>query len=193
MPKQFFVPISHRIAEGRSKRSHLALPADAAQLVQVWSKSVGNERHIILDAETAFRPYVASHCCGLTEGLHLALASHALESLQVWSKSAVKAGTLLLRPKGFFVPIWPCNAAAWMNRHSWHSLFPLNNIIMFGQNGSVTKDILLLRRKQFFRPYVASPCSRVIDTCQLLIPAIALGVGRLWSKAVGKGHHILEA
>jgi hypothetical protein len=39
-----------------------------------------------------FRPYVASHCRGLTERSHVALVTHELQSLEIWSKSVGNEG-----------------------------------------------------------------------------------------------------
>jgi hypothetical protein len=72
--------------------------------VGVWFKSSSNEGHFILRAETAFLPYVASHCNGVTQNLQVALKLHAPETQQVSSKSGSKEGHFILEGCTVFLP-----------------------------------------------------------------------------------------
>jgi hypothetical protein len=45
----------------------MVLPAHALQPVRVRLKSVSNEGHFTLEAETVFRPYLPYDCSGVTE------------------------------------------------------------------------------------------------------------------------------
>jgi hypothetical protein len=55
--------------------------------VQVKLKSVSNEGHFTLDAETVFLPYLPSLCSGVTEICDMALYTHALLAVQITVKS----------------------------------------------------------------------------------------------------------
>jgi hypothetical protein len=57
---------------------HMAPPANALQAEYVSLKSVSNEGHFTLEAETVFRPYVASRFGEVIKNLHLALPAHPL-------------------------------------------------------------------------------------------------------------------
>jgi hypothetical protein len=63
--RKFFVRLATHCS-GVTHTSHLALPTHALQSMLVWSKSVSNEGHFTLVAETVFRPYLASHFSGET-------------------------------------------------------------------------------------------------------------------------------
>jgi hypothetical protein len=63
--------------------SDVALPPDALQVVQVWSKSVSNEGHFTREAETVFRPYLASRWSGVSEKTQIALPALALQAQDV--------------------------------------------------------------------------------------------------------------
>jgi hypothetical protein len=61
----------------------MALLTHALEAVRVKLKSVSNERHFTLVAERVFRPYLPSHCIGLTEMRNMALPAHAVRPVQV--------------------------------------------------------------------------------------------------------------
>jgi hypothetical protein len=63
---------------------------------------------------------------------------------------AVTKGTLLVRPKRFFVPISPPIVAGWLKHNSWQSHSIRQNQFKFGQNRPATKGTLLLWQKEFF-------------------------------------------
>jgi hypothetical protein len=63
------------------------LLAHPLQAVQVTLKSVSNEGHFTPEAKTVFRPYIPSHCCGVTEMYNVAVHAHALPAVQVTLKS----------------------------------------------------------------------------------------------------------
>jgi hypothetical protein len=46
-------------------------------------KSVSKEGHFIPEAERGFRPYLPSHCSGLSEKYHVALIVHLLQVSRV--------------------------------------------------------------------------------------------------------------
>jgi hypothetical protein len=58
------------------------LTAHASPAVQVRLKSISIEGHFVLMAETAFRPYLPSHCSGVTEIYDTELRLHALKAEQ---------------------------------------------------------------------------------------------------------------
>jgi hypothetical protein len=62
----------------------MALHTHALQLLQGWSKSVSNEGHFTLEAETVFSPYLPSHCSGVTEICHMAIPAQAWTSTASW-------------------------------------------------------------------------------------------------------------
>jgi hypothetical protein len=47
--------------------SHIAIFAFVVRAVQIKLKSVINDVHFTLEAETVFRPYLPSHCSGVNE------------------------------------------------------------------------------------------------------------------------------
>jgi hypothetical protein len=109
-PKKFS-SLSAPSCSGVTQASHMALPPQAPQPVQVWSQWDSNEGHFTLATETVFPPYLASHCSG-------GLQHHTWHSLDMrhnqrksGQNQTVRKGTLLLRPKQFFVPISPCMVA----------------------------------------------------------------------------------
>jgi hypothetical protein len=61
----------------------MALSAHALRPVQITLKSVSNEGHFTLEAETDFSPYLFSHCSGMTEIWEMALSAQALEAVPV--------------------------------------------------------------------------------------------------------------
>jgi hypothetical protein len=72
--------------------------------VQVRLKSVSNEGHFTLEAETLLRSYLPLHCRGVTEIYHMALPAHALRAVQVTLKSVGNEGQFTLEAE-FLVPI----------------------------------------------------------------------------------------
>jgi hypothetical protein len=52
----------------------------ALQAVQVRLKSVNNEGHFTLEAETVFRMYLLTNCCGFTQISHIALYAFTTRS-----------------------------------------------------------------------------------------------------------------
>jgi hypothetical protein len=79
--------------------------------MQVKLKTVSNEGHFILEAETVFPPYLPSHCSGATEMCHVALPAHALQSVQVRLSLVSNEGHFTLEAKIVSVPISPFIAA----------------------------------------------------------------------------------
>jgi hypothetical protein len=68
----------------------MALPVHVLHSVKVRLKSVSNEGHFTLAAETVFRPYLPAHSSGVTEICHMVHPAHALRAVQVWLKSVSK-------------------------------------------------------------------------------------------------------
>jgi hypothetical protein len=66
-----------------TERCYMALLARALRTVQVRTKSLSNEGHFTLEAETVSRSYIPSHCSGGTEICHMALPAHALRAVKV--------------------------------------------------------------------------------------------------------------
>jgi hypothetical protein len=90
-----------------SETSHVAIPSHALQLYQVRSKLGSNEGQFTLDAETGFRPYLASHCSGLTLTSEMMHPHHAPQPVQDWSKSGNKEENFTLGAETIFVPFSP--------------------------------------------------------------------------------------
>jgi hypothetical protein len=67
--------------------------------------SVSNERHFALDSATIFRPYVVSHCSGVTKICEMALPAHVLKAGPVRLKSMNNEGHFTLEAKTSFRPI----------------------------------------------------------------------------------------
>jgi hypothetical protein len=61
----------------------MAFSALALGAVQVTLESVSNGGHFSLEVETVFRPYIHSHCSGMTEICYMALTTHALPAMEV--------------------------------------------------------------------------------------------------------------
>jgi hypothetical protein len=100
-PKQFFL-ISPVLCSRVTKASYLGLHVYALQVLRFWSISVGNEGYFTLDAETVFRPCLASRCSGMTETARRAPITRHIQAVQVWSKSVRKKGHFTLKAKIFF-------------------------------------------------------------------------------------------
>jgi hypothetical protein len=79
----------------------MTLTAHAIQALQVWWKSVSNEGHFTREAATAFRAYLASDYCGVTETSHMSLTVQALQAVQVWSKSFRNEGHFTREAESF--------------------------------------------------------------------------------------------
>jgi hypothetical protein len=62
---------------------NVALPVHALLAVRVRLKPVCNEGHFIHVVETVSRPYLSSHCSGVTEISHMALTGDALCAVQL--------------------------------------------------------------------------------------------------------------
>jgi hypothetical protein len=85
----------------------VTLPAHALLAVHVRLKSVSNEGHLTLDAETVFRPYLPSHSSVVNEICHVVFSAHASHAGQVSSKSDGKEGDFIHEAEIFFVLISP--------------------------------------------------------------------------------------
>jgi hypothetical protein len=128
----------------------VSLLSDGLERAQVWSKSVTNEGHFTLVAETAFCPYLGYHYTGATQTSYVLLPEHGEYHCNFGRNRSVKKATLFLSPKQFFVPVLTTIAAGRLKRHSCHFLHTHYKQRKCGRNRSVTKGILLLWPKQFF-------------------------------------------
>jgi hypothetical protein len=63
-----------------------------------------NVGHFNLDAETVFRPYLASHCCKVDQTPRFVLPPYATRAVHVWSKSGNKKGHFALEAEKVFRP-----------------------------------------------------------------------------------------
>jgi hypothetical protein len=88
---------------GVNEICHVTHSAHVLRAVKDGSKSVSDEWHFTIDAETVFHPHIPSHYSGVPEICHIKLPAHALREVQVRLESVSNKGTLLLRPKEFFV------------------------------------------------------------------------------------------
>jgi hypothetical protein len=61
-----------------TKTAYREFAARVLHAAQVWLLSVSYEEHFSLEAETVFRPYLASHCSVVTETSKMLLTIHAL-------------------------------------------------------------------------------------------------------------------
>jgi hypothetical protein len=75
----------------------------ALQAVQVRLKSVSNEGHFTLEAETVFRMYLLTNCCGFTEISHIALSTNLLQEVQFMLKSVSNERQFTLKAEKFVV------------------------------------------------------------------------------------------
>jgi hypothetical protein len=100
----------------------MALTAHELEAVQVTWTSVNNEGHFTLEAERVFRPYLPSHCSGVTEVCHMELPAHALRAVQARLKSFSDEGNFTIEANGVFVRIYPYIAAGLLKDATWHSL-----------------------------------------------------------------------
>jgi hypothetical protein len=83
---------------------HRGLLARALHEVQVWSKSVSEEGHFTLQADTFSRSYLASYCKGVAEISDRVLCTDRLQAMYIWSRSASKVGHLTLEAGTVFPP-----------------------------------------------------------------------------------------
>jgi hypothetical protein len=74
----------------------MALPAHALQAVQVRFKSVGNEGHFTLEAESFIHSYLPTNCSGVIGICLMALPTHALQAANVRVKSVSNEGHFIL-------------------------------------------------------------------------------------------------
>jgi hypothetical protein len=97
----------------------VTLSAHALQAVQFRSKSVSNEGHFALVAETVSRPYLPLHCSGVTETCEISLPAHALQAVQVRLKSVSNEGHFILESETRFRPYLPshCSGVNEIVRH----------------------------------------------------------------------------
>jgi hypothetical protein len=72
--------------------------------VQVSLKSVSNEGHFTVEAETVFRPYLLSNCSGVNEICNMALPAHVLRAVQVRLKSVSNERHFTLEAEKLFRP-----------------------------------------------------------------------------------------
>jgi hypothetical protein len=70
----------------------MVVSAHAQQAVQVRVKTVSNEGHFTIEAETVFRSYVPSHSSEVTEVSNKALPTCALRAMQVRLRSISNEG-----------------------------------------------------------------------------------------------------
>jgi hypothetical protein len=159
--------------------------------VHIWWNSVTNERHFTLEAETVFRPYVASHCRGVTETSHVALPSHTPQTVHVLSKSIFNEGHFTLEAERFSVRILPRITARWPKCQAWHPHIKRYKQGKFGRNWSVVRGTSLVR-PEVFMPHLASFCSGMTETSHLALPSQWLQAVRIWSTSFGKEGTLLE-
>jgi hypothetical protein len=126
--------------------SHCAL----LHAVQVRLKSVSNEGHFTLEAETVIRPYLPSHCSGVTEKFHVALSAHALQAAQFTLTPISNEGHFTLEAKTVSPPYLPSHFSRVTQYATWHSLRMRYVQCKLDCNRCVMKGALLFRSKQFF-------------------------------------------
>jgi hypothetical protein len=80
----------------------VALPLHLPQPLQVCSQSGTDKGHITLQAETVFRPYIASHFSVVTHTSQVAFPPHAPKPLELWLKSDSKKGQFTLEVETVF-------------------------------------------------------------------------------------------
>jgi hypothetical protein len=81
--------------------------AHALQTKQVRVKSVNNEGHCTLEPQTVFRPYLPSHCIGVTDISYISFRAHALQAVLVRLKLVSNEGHFTLEAEIVFLPISP--------------------------------------------------------------------------------------
>jgi hypothetical protein len=135
MPKEIF-PLSRLAKDWKMARG---IPCSCAKERQVWSKSIGKEGHFTLEGEMFFRLYTPGIAAGWL-GQYIMRHKH-------WKfvrNRSVTKGNLLLRPKHFFVPIWPSVAGRCLRKNMWPSMSTRYMQCKFEWDRSVTKGTLTL-------------------------------------------------
>jgi hypothetical protein len=82
----------------------MALPAHALREGQGRLKSKSNGGHFTIEDEKLFRPYLPSHCSGVTEICHLELPALALRAVNLMLKSVSNVGHFTLETLRVFSP-----------------------------------------------------------------------------------------
>jgi hypothetical protein len=82
----------------------MVITAHALLAEKIRLKSVSNERHFTLEAETVFRLYLAWHCSGVTQIYHMRIPAYALLAVHVRLKSVINEGHFTLEVEGVSRP-----------------------------------------------------------------------------------------
>jgi hypothetical protein len=176
-PKQFFDPISPRIAA-----RWLALTPYVVRPVQGWSKSGSNEGHFILKAKRVFRPYLASHCSRLTQTSQAALPASLPQPEQVWSKSKNNGGHFTLEVKTVFdLSRLGLRWGDWNNTRG--TLYAYDKPVQFWSKSGRIEGNFTLQAQKVSRPYLASRCSRLTRTSHVTLTPSAPQRLEVWSKS----------
>jgi hypothetical protein len=116
-------------------------------VLQVWSKSGSNEGQFTLEAETIFRPYLASHCSGLTLKSEMILPRHAPDPMQDWFISVSKEDHFTLEAKTVFCPYLTSRFPGVNETRHVTILSYAQNRVQVGRNRAATNLNLLFRPK----------------------------------------------
>jgi hypothetical protein len=174
-----------------TETSHVPLPEHALQTVKVWSKSV-NDGHFTLEEETVFRPTSPRHVAEWLKHDNWCSLPMRYKQCKCGGNRSIMKGPLILRPKKPLVPNLPRISTGWLKHHMWHSLPMCYKQCKFGRYGWVKKGTLPWT-PTVSRSCLASNCSGVTETWQLVLPTHALQAVQLWSKLVNnEGHFTLE-
>jgi hypothetical protein len=151
-PEQFFGRYLHSHCSGVNPIGHIALLAHAFCSVQVRLKSVGNEGHFTLEAETLFRPHLPYDSSGVTNTAWYSLQMRYKQSKVGWRRSVIK-DNLLLRSTHFFVRTSRMIAVGSLSNTAWYSQRMRCKQCKFGWRRTVMSGTLLYKPK-VFPPYL---------------------------------------
>jgi hypothetical protein len=137
---------------------HVALPAHALQAEQVRLKSVINEGHFTLEAETVFRPYLPLHCSEETEIYYMALPTHVLRAVEVRLKSVNNEGYFTLQAERVSRPYHPLHWSVVIER--CHISLPAHALraVQCRLKSVSNEGHFILDANSFFHPHLYSHC-----------------------------------
>jgi hypothetical protein len=101
-----------------------------------------------------------------------------------WSRSVIK-GTLLFRPKQFFVHLSPHIAVVWVK---WHMALPAHAVraVQVGRKSFRNEGHFTHAAETLFRPYLPSHCIWVTELWHMALPENASRAVRVILKSVSK-------
>jgi hypothetical protein len=134
-----------------------------------------------LNNKQFFRPYLASHCSGVTQISHMALLYSAPDPVQVWSNSSRKEGKSLLMSKQFLSLFRLVSQRGHSNIKYGAPIQCARTTGVCSKLGSKEGHITLESEKAFCR-YLASHCSGVTQITHIDLTSNAPQPGHFMSE-----------